>query len=138
MTNTKKITKREYLNTLRAIVENGDFDFENPEMTVDGMLEFIDHEVELLDNKAAAAAKRAAAKREAGDELRARIVELLDTENYMTINEIVKALGDEDVSAQMVTSRLTQACKAELVEKDMVSTEVAGKTKKLSAYRRIG
>lgn len=138
MTNTKKITKREYLNTLRAIVENGDFDFENPEMTVDGMLEFIDHEVELLDNKAAAAAKRAATKREAGDELRARIVELLDTENYMTINEIVKALGDEDISAQMVTSRLTQACKAELVEKDMVSTEVAGKTKKLSAYRRIG
>lgn len=138
MTNTKKITKREYLNTLRAIVENGDFDFENPEMTVDGMLEFIDHEVELLDNKAAAAAKRAAIKREAGDELRARIVELLDTENYMTINEIVKALGDEDISAQMVTSRLTQACKAELVEKDMVSTEVAGKTKKLSAYRRIG
>lgn len=137
MTNTKKITKREYLNTLRAIVENGDFSFENEDMTVDGLIEFIDHEVELLDNKAAAAAKRAQAKRDEGDALRARILEVMSTEDFMTIPEIVKAIGDEDVSAQMVTARLTQCVKADLAEKDSVSVEVAGKAKKLSGYRKL-
>lgn len=137
MTNTKKITKREYLNTLRAIVENGDFSFENEDMTVDGLIEFIDHEVELLDNKAAAAAKRAQAKRDEGDALRARILEVMSSEDFMTIPEIVKAIGDEDVSAQMVTARLTQCVKADLAEKDSVSVEVAGKAKKLSGYRKL-
>lgn len=137
MTNTKKITKREYLNTLRAIVENGDFSFENEDMTVDGLIEFIDHEIELLDNKAAAAAKRAQAKRDEGDALRARILEVMSSEDFMTIPEIVKAIGDEDVSAQMVTARLTQCVKADLAEKDSVSVEVAGKAKKLSGYRKL-
>ena len=54
------------------------------------------------------------------------------------IPEIVKAIGDEDVSAQMVTARLTQCVKADLAEKDSVSVEVAGKAKKLSGYRKLG
>ena len=56
----------------------------------------------------------------------------------MTIPEIVKAIGDEDVSAQMVTARLTQCVKADLAEKDSVSVKVAGKAKKLSGYRKLG
>ena len=112
--------------------------FDNEDMTFDGLREFIAHEIELLDNKAAAAAKRAQAKRDEGDALRARILDVMSTEDFMTIPEIVKAIGDEDVSAQMVTARLTQCVKAELAEKDSVSVEIAGKTKKLSAYRRLG
>lgn len=107
-------------------------------MTCDALREFIAHEIELLDNKAAAAAKRAQAKRDEGDALRARILEVMSTEDFMTIPEIVKAIGDEDVSAQMVTARLTQCVKADLAEKDSVSVEVAGKAKKLSGYRKLG
>ena len=55
----------------------------------------------------------------------------------MTIKEIVKAIGDEDVSDQMVTARLTQAVRAGLVEKEAKSVEVNGKTKKLSCYRKL-
>lgn len=135
MTN-KKITKRDFLNAIRANVENGAFSFDG-DITTDNVLEFIGHELELLNNKAAAAAKRAKAKRDAGDQLRATILDLMSTEDFMTINDIVKALGDEDVSAQMVTARMTQALKASLVEKDTVSVEVNGKTKKLSAYRKL-
>lgn len=135
MTN-KKITKRDFLNAIRANVENGAFSFDG-DIATDNVLEFIDHELTLLDNKAAAAAKRAKAKRDAGDQLRATILDLMSTEDFMTINDIVKALGDEDVSAQMVTARMTQALKAGLVEKDTVSVEVNGKTKKLSAYRKL-
>ncbi len=141
MTNTKKITKRECYNTLMLMVDQAEADnvvFENEDMTFDGLREFIAHEIELLDNKAAAAAKRAQAKRDEGDALRARILDVMSTEDFMTIPEIVKAIGDEDVSAQMVTARLTQCVKAELAEKDSVSVEIAGKTKKLSAYRRLG
>lgn len=141
MTNTKKITKRECYNTLMLMVDQAEADnvvFDNEDMTFDGLREFITHEIELLDNKAAAAAKRAQAKRDEGDALRARILDVMSTEDFMTIPEIVKAIGDEDVSAQMVTARLTQCVKAELAEKDSVSVEVAGKTKKLSAYRRLG
>lgn len=141
MTNTKKITKRECYNTLMLMVDQAEADnvvFDNEDMTFDGLREFIAHEIELLDNKAAAAAKRAQAKRDEGDALRARILDVMSTEDFMTIPEIVKAIGDEDVSAQMVTARLTQCVKAELAEKDSVSVEVAGKTKKLSAYRRLG
>ena len=116
MTNTKKITKRECYNTLITMVdqiESEGVTFENEDMTCDALREFIAHEIELLDNKAAAAAKRAQAKRDEGDALRARILDVMSTENFMTIPEIVKAIDDEDVSAQMVTARLTQCVKAE-------------------------
>lgn len=140
MTNSKKITKRENLGTLLDIVDKIEAEgivFENEDMTCDTLHEFINHEIELLDNKAAAAAKRAQAKREDGDALRAHILDLMSTEDFMTIKEIVKAIGDEDVSDQMVTARLTQAVRAGLAEKEVKSVEVNGKTKKLSCYRKL-
>ena len=140
MTNSKKITKRENLGTLLDIVDKIEAEgivFENEDMTCDTLREFINHEIELLDNKAAAAAKRAQAKREEGDALRAHILDLMSTEDFMTIKEIVKAIGDEDVSDQMVTARLTQTVRAGLVEKEAKSVEVNGKTKKLSCYRKL-
>lgn len=140
MTNTKKITKRESYNTLLNIVdiiEGNGIQFENEDMTCDTLREFINHEIELLDSKAAAAAKRAQTKRDEGDALRARILNVMSTEDFMTISEIVKAIGDDDVSPQMVTARLSQCVKAGLAEKDNVSVEVAGKAKKLSGYRKL-
>lgn len=142
MSNTvKKPTKKANYNAILSILSAAEGEglvLESTEITYDSLREFIEHEVELLDNKAAAAAKRAQAKRDEGDALRARILEVMSTENFMTIPEIVKAIGDEDVSAQMVTARLTQCVKADLAEKDSVSVEVAGKTKKLSGYRKLG
>lgn len=140
MTNSKKITKRENLDTLLDIVDKVEAEgivFENEDMTCDTLRKFINHEIELLDNKAAAAAKRAQAKREEGDALRAHILDLMSTEDFMTIKEIVKAIGDEDVSDQMVTARLAQAVRAGLAEKEAKSVEVNGKTKKLSCYRKL-
>lgn len=142
MSNTvKKPTKKANYNAILSILSAAEGEglvLESTEITYDSLREFIEHEVELLDNKAAAAAKRAQAKRDEGDALRARILEVMSTEDFMTIPEIVKAIGDEDVSAQMVTARLTQCVKADLAEKDRVSVEVAGKAKKLSGYRKLG
>lgn len=142
MSNTvKKPTKKANYNAILSILSAAEGEglvLKSTEITYDSLREFIEHEVELLDNKAAAAAKRAQAKRDEGDALRARILEVMSTEDFMTIPEIVKAIGDEDVSAQMVTARLTQCVKADLAEKDSVSVEVAGKAKKLSGYRKLG
>lgn len=146
MTNaTKKITKKTYYNTLAAILDYAEaqgviIDAEG--VTYEGMHNFIAHEIELLDNKAAAAAKRAADKRQAGDELREKVFSVLSTENYMTINEIVAALGNPDYSAQMITARLTQLASSEVgrVEKNTVTVPAStegGKTRKVSGYRAI-
>ena len=144
MSNTvKKPTKKANYNAILSILsvaENEGLVLESSEITYDSLREFVEHEVELLDNKAAA--KRAAAKKVEGDALREKIYEVLGDEP-MTINDIVKALNDEDISAQMVTARLTQLASPEVnrVAKETVSVPAStegGKSKKLSAYRRIG
>lgn len=137
--NTKKITKREYYETLLDILSEPleNFTFANEAMTQDGLVEFINNELKLLDAKVEAAQKRAAEKKKEGDTLRDRIYDILNSENYMTITEIVNALADPAVSAQKVTPRLTQLKDLNLVEKNSVSIEVAeGKNKKFTAYRR--
>lgn len=146
MTNkTPKVTKKANYSAILAILnaaESNGLELDGTEITYDSLRDFVEHEVELLDNKAAAAAKRAAAKKVEGDALREKIYDVL-TDEPMTINEIVKALNDEDISAQMVTARLTQLASPEVnrVVKETVTVPTSGeggKSKKLSAYRRIG
>lgn len=146
MSNTvKKPTKKANYAAIVAILnaaENNGLELDGTEITYDSLRDFVEHEIELLDNKAAAAAKRAAAKKVEGDALREKIYDVL-TDEPMTINEIVKALDDEDISAQMVTARLTQLASPEVnrVAKETVTVPASsegGKSKKLSAYRRIG
>lgn len=146
MSNTvKKPTKKANYSTISKILaaaQNAGITLEG-EITYESLAEFIEHEVELLENKAVAAQKRAAAKKVEGDALREKIYNVLSDTDYMTINDIVKALDDEDISAQMVTARLTQLAAPEVakVEKDTVTIPAAtegGKSKKLSGYRRIG
>lgn len=146
MTNTvKKPTKKANYSAILQILEAAEstIALDMGEITYDSLREFIEHEVELLDNKAVAAQKRAAAKKVEGDALRERIYNVLSDTEPMTINDIVKALNDEDVSAQMVTARLTQLASPEVarVVKETVTVPAAtegGKSKKLSAYKRIG
>ena len=146
MTNTiKKPTKKANYSAILAILDAAEANgltLEGGEITYDSLREFVEHEIELLDNKAAAAAKRAAAKKVEGDALRERIYDVL-TDEPMTINDIVKALDDPDVSNQMVTARLTQLASPEVnrVAKEQITVPAStegGKSKKLSAYRRIG
>lgn len=112
------------------------------DITFDSLQDFIAHEVELIENKAVAAQKRAAAKKVEGDALRDRIYSVLSDTEFMTIADILKALDDEDISAQMATARLTQLVSPEVnkVEKDTVtvpSVNEGGKARKVSAYRRL-
>ena len=142
MTTIKKITKRTSFTTILDILTNAkESGYPLPEdMTYQDLVDFINHEIELLDNKAAAAAKRAQDKKVAGDMLRDRIHGILSDTEFKTLAEIVADLNDPDVSPQMVTSRLTQLKELGLVEKDSVTipaTGEGGKSRKVVAYRKI-
>lgn len=141
----KKTSKKDKLFALKAIThaaENAGMGLDFEDITYDTLYEFIDHEIELLENKAAAAQKRAANRKAEGDALREQIYNVLSDTDFMTTDEIVKALGDEDITAQMVTSRLTQLVSPEVARAEKTQITVAGKdggrARKLSAYRKIG
>ena len=143
MTTSKKITKKaQYATILDILAYAEDNEFALPEGLDFGMLsDFVNHEIELLDKKAESAAKRAADKKVAGDALRDRIYGVLSDTEFKTIAEIVKELNDPDVSAQMVTARLTQLNSLEQIDKDSVTVPAAtdgGKARKVVAYKRKG
>lgn len=107
-------------------------------MTYDDLQEFITKQIANLDKKAADAAKRAAEKKANGDELRQQVYDVLSPDDFMSIAEVHEALGSpEDISTHMVTARLSQLDKAGMVEKDKKKIEVNGKSKEVSAYKKI-
>ena len=120
-----KVTKKDWYAQIRAVVEASD----NEQR--EGILGFIDHEVELLEAKAAKAAERAASKKADGDELRNAVQAVL-TDELQTIDAITAQIEGEDITKAKVTARLTQLVKAGVATKDMVKTE---DSRKVTAYK---
>lgn len=134
MTNEIKVSKRDYLTAIIGAMHTGEIKYDPNDV-----IAFCEHEIELLDKKTAKAKERAAAKRAEGDELTEQIYDVLSDDEFMTIPEIVKALGDEDVSAQKASYRLRSLVEANRAEKTEIT--VAGsdgsKASKRVAYRLI-
>lgn len=120
-----KVTKKDWYAQIRAVVEASDNEQK------EGILGFIDHEVELLEAKAAKAAERAASKKADGDELR-NVVQAVLTDELQTIDAITAQIEGEDITKAKVTARLTQLVKAGVATKDMVKTE---DSRKVTAYK---
>lgn len=149
MNNSKnKTTKKEQYNTLLTLINQSEANglyIEDGNVTFNELRDFINHEIELLDSKTAAAQKRAAKKRADGDALREKVYDVLDTEIFMTIDQIVEKINDPDVTRNMVTSRLAQLIDKDdpensRVEKEMVTVESpieGGKSKKIAGYRKM-
>ena len=138
---TEKITKREMFEAIKGLAESGAlhmFDF-NENISDEAVAEFCANEIDLLDKKTAKAKERAAAKRAEGDELTEQIYDVLSSDEFMTIPEIVKALDDEDVSAQKASYRLRTLVSENRAEKTEVSVPGTdgGKASKKVAYRKI-
>ena len=126
MESVKKVTKKEYYVMLKEVVENSNSE------NKDELVEFIEKQITLLDNKAAKAKERAAEKRAEGDKLRA-LVEATLTDEYQTIADITEQIDNEDVTKAKVTARLTQLVKDGLAVKEEAKTEDG---KKVMVYRR--
>lgn len=131
MTNTK-ITKKDRFATLIALF-NGDIILEDI-ADADDYVAFFEKEVAALDKKAAKAKETAAKKKAEGDELTDRIADVL-TDEFATISDIVKALGDEDVSNQKASYRLGKLVDAGKAVKGELNIGGEGKTRKVVAYR---
>lgn len=123
--NEKKMTKKDYFNEIKGIVENSNN--ENKET----LIYFIENQISSIDTKAAKAKERAAAKKAEGDELR-EIVKSVLTSELQTADEIFAQLDGEDLTIAKVRARLTQLVNLEEATKEDVKTE-DGKTKK--AYK---
>ena len=134
--NTTKTTKRENLTVLETLIADAKnagfvgYDF-------DALGAYVANEKTLLDKKTEAAKARAAKQREAGDELREIVFAQLNSDEFTSIADIVKAIDDEAVTSHKVTARLTQLINLHRVEKGEISVTNGDKTRKVNGYRVI-
>jgi len=126
MNNSVKKTKAMYFAELREMV----LDVVQDEEKQNELVEFIDKQVEALEKRKEAAVKRAEKKREESDELTDAILDQIGAD-LITVDEIVVAMNDEEVTRNKVTARLGKLVKAGAIIKDSVKVD----GKKRMAYR---
>lgn len=119
-----KITKTQMFEAIKAVIEAS----EAPEK--EEMVVFIEHQVELIANKAEKAKAKAATKKAEGDALRVAVQAAL-TEEAQLIDDITAQVEGEDVTRSKVTARLAQLVKAGIAVKEEIKVD---KSKK-AAYR---
>ena len=118
MENTVKKTKAMYFAELREMVLAAVED----QAQQDELVEFIDKQIETLENRKAAAAKRAEKKRAESDAMTDAILAQIGDE-LITVDEIVLALDSEEVTRNKVTARLGKLVKAGTIVKEAVKVE---------------
>ena len=121
----KKITKKEnFTKIIGILIDAG----------CEDLAEVIEHEIELLDNKAAKAKATAAKKKAEGDALRDAVQAVL-TDEVQTIADITAKVEGEDVSAAKVQYRLNALVGAGIAVKEQVTVGEGESRRKLMAYR---
>lgn len=123
--NEKKMTKKDYFNELKNIVEETNSEIKGE------LIYFIESQIASIDNKAEKAKARAEVKKAEGDALREAVKSVLTSE-LQTADEILTQLDGEDLTVAKVRARLTQLVNLGEAEKADVKTE-DNKTKK--AYK---
>lgn len=133
---TEKFTKKDNFAELReCVLEHADW-FEAG--VADRLVEFIDHEVELLEKRAAGAKKYAQKTAKKEDAMAINLMEVLTAaEGLMTIPQICAKMNPELLATpQKLTYRLTALVKSHEVMKELVGVKEEGKpARKVNAYR---
>ena len=122
----KKITKRERFVEIAGILAEGGYD---------ELVEVINHEVELLDKKAAKAKETAAKKSAANDALTETVKNAL-TDELATIADItaVVSANDETITKSKIQYRLNTLVKSGFAVKEQVTVGEGEAKHKLMAY----
>ena len=118
-----KITKAMVLEVIGKNVENMTFD---GDVTAEDVTAFVETTLAQIAAKAEKNKERAAAKRQAGDEMKAQVLGFV-TEEWQTRDEITANFEDEDVTPAKVGARLTQLVADGVVVKE--KQRVDGKDK---------
>lgn len=130
---TVKITKKEKLETLKAILK-GDLAIENAD--VDVLIAYCDREMELLAKKAQSAKAAAAKKREKADELYEAVKAILP-DSYASIPDIAALVDHPDATIGKIQSRLNKMYKEGLLDKAQAkrADDESEKPRKCVVYR---
>lgn len=116
----ERITETMMFETIKAIVEGRDLPYEN--IFVEDVTEWVDKKLAQKAVKAEKAKAARAEKKAQGDELQAKVLELV-TDEFQSAQEITDAIGDAEVTKAKVQYRLTQLVNAGTVVKDVVKNE---------------
>ena len=101
MTNSKKMTKRDYFNLLRA-------SYPETASNYDEVIAFIDHELELLAKKNSAE-KKPTAVQVANEGIKSAILEGMEPNRLYTITELIKEIPEcADMTNQRVSALVRQ------------------------------
>ena len=107
---TNKVTKREMFNAVKGFIQGGDLKF-----SVDEVVAFIDHEIDLLDKKSAN--KKPTKTQTENEGIKAVILEILaSAETPKTVTELIKS---DDRLSDFSTPKVTALLK-QLVQSDKV------------------
>jgi DNA-binding PadR family transcriptional regulator len=121
----KKITKRDNFNAIIEVLTDAGRE---------DLAKVIEHEIELLDNKAAKAKATAAKKKTEGDALSDAVAAVL-TDEFCTIADITdKVVFDGEVSTAKVQYRLNDLVKRGIATKEQVTVGEGESKRKLMAY----
>ena len=101
MENTKKMTKKDYFAQLVGIVESTEIDNKKE------LLDFITHEVELLNKKNSRSGKPTTRQIE-NEKIKTSILAILECGKPLTVTQIMAKLNDSSLSNQRVSALLTQ------------------------------
>lgn len=106
MANTKKMTKRDHFNSLLALAEVKS----NPKL-----VEFIEHEIELLDKKNSAD-KKPTAQQTANEAIKTAILDNMVEGARYTITDLIKSVPEcADLTNQRVSALMRQLIEAKEV-----------------------
>lgn len=119
MANTNKTTKREYFGMVRALIS------ETNTVNKDELIQFIDHEVELLARKSSS--KGSTANQKENMELKSKILDVLRTNGApMRCGQLVEMLGQSQSKISAMLSQMGEKGTNEVV-KEMVKIDGKGK-----------
>lgn len=121
----KKITKRDNFTTIAGILA---------EAGHDTLVEFINHEIELLDNKAAKAKANAAKKKVEGDALTDAVAAALTDELTVIADIAEKVVFEGETSIARIQYRLNALEKAGRARKEQITVGEGTSKRKLMAF----
>ena len=123
----KKITKKDYYETLKEIVTNTKTEGASE------LINFINKQISLIEAKSEKAKARNAEKKANGDELR-DVVQAILTDEFQTIDAIVAQIEGEEITKAKVTARLTSLVNNGIAEKTDVKDDEG---RKLKVYKLV-
>ena len=135
MEKTNNVTKRELYTAIREIFENTETSI--GDITPDMVIEFCDKESAALDRRAEKARENAAKRKAEGDDMTEAVYAAL-TDEFATIAAITLATDFEDVTVGKVQYRLKTLVDSNRAEKQEITVEENGKSRKVMGFRRIG